>query len=79
MYVVGELRRIGRDLVSGAWANEAGKPRKPAAMSTPQALATMAEAMAFVVESGVGSVFERARRTLADLAGADVDELDFDK
>jgi hypothetical protein len=75
MYVVGELRRIGRELVSGEW-NPSGKRRT---MSTPQALATMAEAMAFVVETGVGSVFERAKRTLADLAGADVDELDFDK
>jgi hypothetical protein len=75
MYVVGELRRIGQDLVSGAW-DKGGKPRR---MSTPQALATMAEAMAFVVEAGVGSVFERAKRTLADLADVDVDELDFDK
>jgi hypothetical protein len=73
-YVAGELRRIGRDLVTGAWDSEARKPRT---MSTPQALATMAEAMAFVVEAGVGSVFERAKQTLADLV--DVEELDFDK
>lgn len=70
-YVAGELRRIGRELVAGSWSRGA----RP--MPLPNALAVMASAMAFVVDTGVGSVVERAKQTLTDLARSELEELRF--
>lgn len=71
-YVAGELRRIGRELVAGNWS------RGAVPMPLPNALAVMASAMAFVVDTGVGSVVERAKHTLTELAKSELAELRFD-
>lgn len=70
-YVAGELRRIGRELVAGSWSRGA----RP--MPVTNAMAVMASALAFVVDTGLGSVVERVKQTLTDLANAELDELRF--
>ena len=71
-YVAGELRRIGQELVSGSWSRGA----RP--MPVPNAMAVMASALAFVVDTGLGSVVERVKQTLTDLASDSLAELNFD-
>ena len=70
-YVAGELRRIGRELVAGSWS------RGAVPMPVPNAMAVMANALAFVVDTGLGSVVERMKQTLTELASDTLAELDF--
>lgn len=76
-FVVVELRGIGRRLVAGSWSRHA----KP--MDVTRAIAVMAEALTFVVDAGVGSVLERGKQMMSDLAAgrlpADRQPLNFDE
>lgn len=79
-FAVGELRKLGRTLVDGTWAKSVDELSggRPKPMTVPQAIAVIAEALAFVADVGVGAVVERAKQMVGELVDRARPELDFE-
>lgn len=60
-HAVGELRKLGRELVAGSWS------RAATPMSEAQACVVMSRALATVIEVGMGAVADAIEQRLREL------------